>query len=143
MKLLAIAVLSIAASAYAQAPTKPALHRPPAPAANPSAPPSPQTPPQAITPPKTVASVSLELAESKRHDLQTQRAAFVADANAQIAKINDDISARDKEISEAAEEVKKENHWGPDVSYTPTFFAQDGREFPAHWQKVEPPAPKK
>ena len=97
--------------------------------------PPPQTQPAPLEPKESVATLKIKLAEAEKKNLGLQRQLIVSTANAQIANLSAQEQDQQKIINDAVDEVKKENGWGDDVRYAPTFIGQDGREFPGHWQK--------
>ena len=146
MKVIAIAILAVSASLLAQAPPPPQTHQPP-PGPPHTQPPSPpagaQAPPAApgpqptpVEPKHSEATANLELAEQKKLNLQMQQQFLVANANTQLNKIRDSLSAEDKEAAEAQETVRKENGWGPEVQYVPPQQLPDGSTAPGKWQKI-------
>jgi hypothetical protein len=143
LKALPIAILAVSASLYAQAPNPPtAPPRPGPPHTQPPTPPAgAQAPPQApqgtpVEPKHSEATANLELAEQKKLNLQMQQQFIVANANTQLNKIRDSLSAEDKEAAEAQEAVRKENGWGPEVQYVAPQQMPDGSTAPGKWQKI-------
>ncbi len=134
MKVLAIATLALATSVLAQAPptpppppNAPAANRPPAPAA---------AQPTPLEPKKSEATAELELAETKKQNLEMQKNFMIQQANSQIQRILSQEQDLDKSAAEQQETVRKENSWGPEAQYVPPQTLQDGSTQPGHWQKA-------
>jgi hypothetical protein len=151
MKALPIAILAVSASLLAQAPPPPQTHQPPGPPHTqpPTPPAGAQTPPPApgpqatpVEPKHSEATANLELAEQKKLNLQMQQQFIVANANTQLNKIRDSITAEDKEAADAQEAVRKENGWGSEYTYVSPQQLPDGSTAPGKWQKSTAP-PKK
>ena len=65
-----------------------------------------------------------------------QQQFIVANANTQLNKIRDSITAEDKEAAEAQEAVRKENGWSDDVQYVPPQQLPDGSTAPGSGRRI-------
>jgi hypothetical protein len=142
MKAIAIAVLALSVSAYAQ--VNQTSHGQNSPNINnvkgdvniPAHPQTPAPQPTPVEPKHSEATANLALAEEKKVNLQMRQQLIVQQANQQLTQIRNELGEQEKASAEAIKQVKKENDFGDDVNYVPPTQQPDGTVAAGHWQKM-------
>lgn len=139
MKVLAIAVLSIAAATYAQAPRQPQPppHAVPGAGAPQAVPPA--QPPAAgtsVEPKHSESTATLRAIEAEKSTLLAQQQSLANQVNTLMAGLRDKITQKESDAKAEEDAIRKENEWGDDVQYVPPQQLPDGSTAPGKWMKT-------
>jgi len=90
-----------------------------------------------VTPKESISTVKLELAESNKKTLASQRQLIINNANAQLTAIGKQLDKENESEKDLMESIRKENGWDARYSYVPPQDLPDGSSTPAKWIKTE------
>lgn len=143
MKVLAIAVLAITASTYAQTPPPPqrAPHaQPPTASQQPPQLPQPPAPPaNQVEPKHSEATATLRAIEAEKGKLLAQQQSLANEVNTLMASLRAKITAKEADAKAEQDAIRQENGWDESYVYTPTMQLPDGSDSPGKWQHTEKP----